>query len=455
MSNLVEFQTLIQNNEIYQWFAVTAMCAIICAFIDIFLFTHLFKIKAKKSVRIKVFVLDSILRFIIAVIVEPPIFRAFEIIMKIILFIIFLEKRIEKCILGEAINAITIICAETIFSKIFCIAFHSIDSYVHLMYSYEYKLCLTLSIAITRSIICLIVKRKKWTINLSDILLPKDRNIIIAISVMGVALIFFNTIEMTMYISNFPYSIFVLDVVSLITYFYISMKDIIRITKIEEQDLKINNLESYNKTLQIMYDNIRGFRHDYSNFLQALNGYVYANNIEGIKMMCKSATKECMDVNKMGILDPTVINNPAVYSLLTNKYFLAQEQGIDINIEVMVDLKEMEICNYELCKILAILLDNAIEAARECNEKIVNIRFVKDNRANRKLLIIENSYCEKDIDLDKIFEKGYTSKIDTESMHGLGLWNVRKILKTCSNLNLFTSKGEMFSQQLEIYDNCA
>ena len=39
-------------------------------------------------------------------------------------------------------------------------------------------------------------------------------------------------------------------------------------------------------------------------------------------------------------------------------------------------------------------------------------------------------------------------------MHGLGLWNVRRILKTCSNLNLFTSKGEMFSQQLEIYDKC-
>lgn len=405
MSNLAEFQNLIKINEIYQWLAVTAMCAIICAFIDIFLFTKLFKIETTKTLKLKVFILDSILRFIIAVLVQPPIFRVVEIIMTIILFRIYLEKRIEKCILGEVINAITIICAETIFSKIFCLVFHSLDSYIHLMYSYEYKLCLSLSIAITRTIICLIVKHKKLTINLSDTLLPKDRNIIIAISIMGVALIFFNTIEMTMYISNFPYSIFVLDIISLITYFYISIKDIIRITKIEEQDLKINNLESYNKTLQIMYDNIRGFRHDYSNFLQALNGYVHTNNIEGIKLMCKSATKECIHINNMGILDPMVINNPAVYSILTNKYFWAQENGIDINIEVMIDLKEMEICNYELCRILAILLDNAIEAARECNEKIVNVRFMKDNRVNRKLLIIENSYCEKDIDLDKNFRE--------------------------------------------------
>lgn len=454
MWNFSQLQYLVEVNGIYQWIAVTALCAFACGFIDIFLFTHLFKIEVKKSKKIMVWILDSILRTIVAVLAKPPIYRASEIIITIILFRIFLEKRMEKCICGETINAITIICAETIVSKFLCIFFRDINTYIDIIYSYKYKFCLVISIAIIRTLICLIVKYKKFQINIGENLTSSSKNTIIVISIIGSTLIYMKTIQMTMYITNIPYSFFVINLVSLIIYFYISMKDIVRITKIEEQDLKINNLESYNKTLQIMYDNIRGFRHDYSNFLQALNGYVHANNIEGIKLMCKSATKECMDVNKMGILDPTVINNPAVYSLLTNKYFLAQEEGIDINIEVMIDLKEMEICNYELCKILAILLDNAIEAARECREKVVNIRFVKDNRVNRKLLIIENSYSEKDIDLDKIFEKGYTSKEDTESMHGLGLWNVRRILKSSSNLNLFTSKGELFSQQLEIYEKC-
>ena len=455
MLNLYELKYLIQINEIYQWLAATAICAIICACIDVFLFTHLFQIKVKKSKIIYTLILNSLMRFIIATFLKPPIYRAIEIVVTIILLRIFLEKRIEKCIFGQAISAITLICSETIFSKVFCILFNNQETYINLIYCYQYKFCLVFAIAVTRAIICLIVKYKKITINITDCLNKKDREIIIFISVIGVALIYFNTVEMTMYISNFPYSIFVLDIVSLVMYFCISMIEIMRITRAQEQDLNIHNLESYNETLSIMYDNIRGFRHDYSNFLQALNGYVHTNNMEGIKIMCKSATKECMDVNKMGILDPNVINNPAVYSLLTNKYFIAQEQGIDINIDVMIDLKEMEICNYELCRILAILLDNAIEAAGECKEKVVNVRFLKDNKVNRKLLIIENSYCEKDIDLDKIFEKGYTSKDDTESMHGLGLWNVRRILKTCNNLNLFTSKGKLFSQQLEIYENCA
>ena len=125
---------------------------------------------------------------------------------------------------------------------------------------------------------------------------------------------------------------------------------------------------------------------------------------------------------------------------------------VKIHLEYFFDLTKLKMPMYDFSRMLGILLDNAIEATNECEEKIINVRFIRDRRANRKLLIIENSYSEKDIDIDKIFEKGYTSKLDTESQHGLGLWNVRRILKKSTNLNLFTSKGELFSQQLEIYE---
>ena len=453
MLNFSKIQYLMQINELFQWIGVNAICAIICSFIDVFLFTHLFQVKGKEKNKIKVFILDVFIRFILLLLVEPPFFRALEIAVMIILFRIFLEKRIEKCIFGAIINAITIICTEAIFSRIFCIVFSNINTYIELMYNYRYKFAVVMSIAIIRILICLIVKYRKMNIYIPDDLSVKNRNMIIAISIIGVGLIYFSTVEMSLYINNLPFSIFILDTISLIVYFWIAMSNIIKMVQTEEKDKKIENLESYNKTLSIMYDSIRGFRHDYSNFLQALNGYAHADNIEGIKAMCKAATKECKDVNGMGILDPKVINNPAVYSIITNKYFLAEEQGITVDINIMINLKEVEICNYELCRILAILLDNAIEAAKKCEDKIINITFKKDTRCNRKLLIIENSYADKSIDVEKIFEKGYTSKTDTKSEHGLGLWNVRKILKNNTNLNLFTSKGELFSQQLEIYEH--
>ena len=231
--------------------------------------------------------------------------------------------------------------------------------------SISYKLFLSIAILIFRLIIYFIVIKKKLQINLSDNLSKKNRNSIIIISIIGQAIIIFNTMEMTMYISDFPYWIFALDIVYLIIYFAISINNILKITKLEEQDIKIQSLEAYNHTLSIMYDNIRGFRHDFGNFVQALNGYVESNNIEGIKNMSKSLLKDCRNVNNMGILDPRIINNPAVYSIITTKYYLAQENNIIMNIEVMIDFKEIEVNSYELCRILSILLDNAIEAAKE------------------------------------------------------------------------------------------
>lgn len=82
-------------------------------------------------------------------------------------------------------------------------------------------------------------------------------------------------------------------------------------------------------------------------------------------------------------------------------------------------------------------------------KKNIKVTIRKDNRCKRQLLIVENAYKEKDIDTEKIFEKGYSTK---EGNTGLGLWEVRQILLKNTNLNLFTSKDDTyFKQQLEIY----
>ena len=94
-------------------------------------------------------------------------------------------------------------------------------------------------------------------------------------------------------------------------------------------------------------------------------------------------------------------------------------------------------------------MDNAIEATSECDNKMINVTFRKDNRKHMQLLVIENTYKDKDVDTDKIFEKGYSTK---KGNTGLGLWEVRQILKKNNNLNLFTTKNsEFFIQQFEIY----
>ena len=183
-----------------------------------------------------------------------------------------------------------------------------------------------------------------------------------------------------------------------------------------------------------------------------LVGYVTTEDVKGLKKYYSQLLEDCQRGNNLTTLNPSIINNPAVYSLLASKYYLANEQGITINLEVLIDLNIINMKIYEFTRILGILMDNAIEAASQCEEKIMNISFRDDEKRNRQLILIQTTYLNKDVDTEEIFQKGFTSKPDDESVHGLGLWEVRQILKKRNNLNLYTTKdSQYFTQQLEIY----
>ena len=56
---------------------------------------------------------------------------------------------------------------------------------------------------------------------------------------------------------------------------------------------------------------------------------------------------------------------------------------------------------------------------------------------------------DTNINIEKIYEKGYSTKPHNT---GLGLWEVEKILKKHKNITRFTSKdNKLFKQQIEIY----
>ena len=117
-----------------------------------------------------------------------------------------------------------------------------------------------------------------------------------------------------------------------------------------------------------------------------------------------------------------------------------------MSLNILTDLNNLKIDTYSLTRILGILLDNAIEASRECEQKIINLSFQDFNE--KQLVIVENTYLSKGISVKKIYEKHFTTK---NGNSGLGLWKVKKIISQKKNLNLYTTAGtDFFSQQLEI-----
>ena len=195
-------------------------------------------------------------------------------------------------------------------------------------------------------------------------------------------------------------------------------------------------------------DEIRIFKHDFANILSVIGGYINSNDMEGLKKYYSSLDSDFNKLQAFQNIDPKVINDPGVYNLISKKYNKAVELNIKTNIEIFFDFKNIHISIYDFSKILGIFLDNAIEAAKDSNEKLINIVFRDSKKNHVQIISIENTYFDKNIDTLQIFNKGISSK---ENHSGIGLWEVNRIVNKYNNTILETSKNEkFFKQELQI-----
>lgn len=296
----------------------------------------------------------------------------------------------------------------------------------------------------------LIIKYRKFTINILEDFDKKSKSIIIFNFIFGFICIFLQGILSVKYIDILPIEFTFFNFICLLMiYFVLSFFSLAKVMSLSTTTKKLESAEEYNKTLHILHDNVRGFKHDFDNIVTTIGGYIKTNDMEGLEKYYSQLQEDCSKVNNLYILNPDIINNPGIYNLLTTKYSEAEENGIKVNLTFLLDLNELHMKIYEFARILGILLDNAIDAASECDEKVLNIFFRNEARNNRNIILIENTYKDKDVDLNQIFNKGITGK---ENHTGLGLWEIRQLLKKNNNVNLYTNKNEKyFTQQLEIY----
>lgn len=312
-----------------------------------------------------------------------------------------------------------------------------------------YRISYLLMMYIIITIILVILKLKDFRIIFLEDLDQKTKYIIFYNLIFGIITLSIQSIITVYYIDTLPISITFLSFISLLAYFSISIYSITRMFKLILTTQKLQSAEEYNNTLHILHDNVRGFKHDFDNIVTTISGYIRTNDMDGLKNYYLQLEDDCQRVNNLYLLNPDIVNNDGIYNLLTKKYYEADSKDIKVNLTFLLDLSTLKMKIYEFARILGILLDNAIEASFECEEKIINLTFRNDSRNSRQLIIIENTYENKDIDTEKIFEKGISGK---ENHTGLGLWEVRKIVKKTNNVNLYTTKSDrFFTQQLEIY----
>ena len=298
-------------------------------------------------------------------------------------------------------------------------------------------------------LIVLILKHIKIKTNFNLYLDKKALSVILVNLILGILTLMIQTFMTVYYYSSVPIIFTLFNFVLLFAYFFTSFYSLNRAMKLNITTRNLENAESYNNSLTILYDNVRGFKHDFDNMVNIIGGYIEVDDINGLKEYYKSLQKDCSKVRNVQMLNPHIINNPGIYNLIVSKYKKATDYDVTINFEFFFDFEKLHMPIYEFSRILGILLDNAIEAAKECEEKEVNLVFRESRKQQVQIIIIENTYLNKDIDTKKIFEKGNSGK---QNHTGIGLWEVNKIVMKNNNIILKTSKDDkFFKQELQIY----
>ena len=290
----------------------------------------------------------------------------------------------------------------------------------------------------------------KLKINTLDSLDNKTVIILATNLLLGVFLLFMQFVITAYYIDIVSVYINLLNLLLLIAFLILSTHCFIHVLELTITRKDLAYAEECNKSLKILYDKVKGFKHDFDSIVSSLNGYIEQNDMNGLKQYFSEVKKDCKIADDLALINPRTINNPGIYSLLNNEYAKASALGINFELEFFLNLNELEINIYFFSRILGVLLDNAIEAAENSKEKFVKISFIRENVNGRAVITIENSYSNKNIDLENIFKKGITSK---ECHAGLGLWEVKRYVNKSKNLDLKPSVSpSTFKQEFFIYD---
>ena len=427
--------------------------AIPLTFLDIFVcmlfFSTLLNIEATRKRKILYVLIYGILANIITFLVPTSYSVFVNIIVWPLMVFFILKTTILKSILSEVVTMVTTSVLDFILSSIFLRVFNI--NYDTLISTPLYRIISALSIYLIIFLLNKSVKYLKLNIKVIDNLNIKTKILLL----INVCLIIF-VMAMQFYLvrfysSSMPFLITFAGILGLVAYSIISIYNLINISNlaITKTDLESANLTI--NSLKILHDQVRSFKHDFDNIVNSIGGYVVNEDIAGLKKYYNQLLEECQKTNNLYALSPEVINHPAIYHMLATKYYEADQLDVQINLNVFLDLNEIEqrMKIYDFTRILGILLDNAIDAAKECDKKILNVTFRKEISNNMIVVIIQNTYNNKDVNTEEIFQKGISSK---ENHNGLGLWKVRQILMRNNNLNLFTTKNdEFFTQQFEIF----
>ena len=204
-----------------------------------------------------------------------------------------------------------------------------------------------------------------------------------------------------------------------------------------------DNLTESMKNMEDLNTKMRAQRHDYLNHFQVIYGLMELEEYEEAKKYINPVFKDIMKVSKA-----LKTAQPAVNALLQAKLEVAEKKGIDLFLVIRSDLRNIPMEAWNLCKVLANIIDNSITALSEV-EKVKSIHIeIGEDQYNYTFLVRNNGPKIPENILSDIFKQGFSTKKEQE--HGMGLYIVSKIVREAGGTIQVSSSVEKTCFNVEI-----
>ncbi len=409
------------------------------------------------------YIICVIITYIIAYI-SPSISKQFGLLLlfiNCILYLYIVFNNITYSIIMYILICFSICIADALIGFIFLIFFNL--SYSELMDNSLIKLLINIPILLLTCVICIYVKRViKKILNLyPNLLLDNNIKKILHLIFYVILLLYISyyiifNIYFNKYYNSIPYITFIYTlsvlVISLIliSVAYILINVINLSTKQEFIDKENKQLKDYTNMLENMSTDLRRFKHDYVNILYTLGEYINEKDIYGLQ---EFYNKELLpESNKIINRDKyiSLVKNIKIMplkALISSKILIAQSHSIETRIEIFEEIDEISIKTIDICRIIGIFLDNAIEASCLCKKKFIHLAAIKND--DNIIIVILNSCPIDSPPVYKLYEKDFSTKGEN---HGIGLKFVKDLINNSyKNILLNTSVNNgVFKQELII-----
>ena len=304
-----------------------------------------------------------------------------------------------------------------------------------------------------------VIITKKVKINLDMIFIKEYRKIhIFLLSIIIFILIFYNYLSIYSLLGKEDIALYYLSIITISVFFILFSSityNLVKNTKIKSEVIsenqKLEQQKKYILALEKNNNEIRKFKHDFNNIILGLDGYINNDNFdkEKLKKYFNSTImtfNNNIELNDIVIAKLNSIKVSSLKSLITNKVLVAQNNNIDVDINIQGEIHDFYTDEMQLSRILGILLDNAIDASLEVpNDKKIEVNIIQIDKTTD--IQISNTFNNTGTPITDFNKEGFSTK---GTNRGLGLSSAHEIANTLNMLLNTEIDGNTFIQNLSI-----